>query len=1081
MNGDFDTDFELITGNTPFPWQTALYDCFRAGKIPASASIPTGLGKTSVLAVWLLALARAPTMVPRRLVYVVNRRTVVDQTTIEAEKLRTALVKPELDAVNAVFKELCALPCENPLAISTLRGQFADNGEWRTDPARPAVIIGTVDMIGSGLLFSRYTAGFKTRPLHAGFLGQDALLIHDEAHLEPAFQTLLSEIEVEQKRCQDFRPMRVLELTATSRNGCGNTLPHSISEADFANETVQKRINAVKNLSFVSLEDGEKLDEKIISCAQAATPSRAVLIFVRSVETALKIAEALDKNETKGRVVTLTGTMRGKERDELVEKEIFKRFVHGADSEVQGTVYLVATSAGEVGVNISADDCICDLSTYESMAQRFGRINRFGNRDDSAIIVVHETEFDKGTDEKPKSVEIAREGTLTLLKRLQSANSAALAALPADECAAAFSPPPALRIATDIQFDAWALTSIREPIAARPPVASYLHGEAEWQPPEMHLAWRDDCDFNSAINPESFLELFPLRPRELLRDTSKRIVATLKKLLKDKESTYAWLIAENGSVSVLMLSAEDDTLEDRLADATLILPVSLGGLSNNGLFSAAKGNTASDVSGIERRKSDTRERDADFILDVSGEDAEVLCYQLWVAPKAKADFSRKHTGGVETLEEHTKKVAANAAALAEKLLPEALRPALIAAARMHDAGKENPVWQRNIGNTDYPNTILAKSAPGTSPRIIIETRRHEFGASATGLSAHCIAAHHGRARPHFADDEHDNEGLATDIPRAFAALQSQYGRWGLAYLESLLRAADYAASAGIVAVRSLECDDSSPLSSASTESGNNLSHTISIPLDPLNPGHYFACCGLFELASRLDSKTLAWFAHENNQWCFKLANTPPLAELLAQITAAPITVLDSSDATASPVSVGSPFNLRLDWWKTASRATSSLKVWAGTMEAPRIVRAMQKAVKSGDGEKLLFAIRIAYDVVDGTKKVEPFYFDANRGPNSDSRDVGFSANDLSLETLASPAVELLTLIGLQRAIPRPVGDRLFDYHLWTAPLPISLIPAAVNGLLPDSQKHAFRFESWYRTSQKKHKAFLPATPIGGRV
>lgn len=147
------------------------------------------------------------------------------------------------------------------------------------------------------------------------------------------------------------------------------------------------------------------------------------------------------------------------------------------------------------------------------------------------------------------------------------------------------------------------------------------------------------------------------------------------------------------------------------------------------------------------------------------------------------------------------------------------------------------------------------------------------------------------------------------------------------------------------------------------------------------------------------------------------------------------------------------------------------------MEAPRIARAMQKAIKIEDGENILFAFRIAYDTADSTKKVEPFYFDANRGPNADSRDVGFSPNTLSLETLAAPAVEFLTLVGLQRAIPRPADNRLFDYHLWTQLLPIALVPAAVNGFLPDSREHAYRFESWYRTSQKKHKAFLPSQTI----
>jgi CRISPR-associated endonuclease/helicase Cas3 len=71
------------------------------------------------------------------------------------------------------------------------------------------------------------------------------------------------------------------------------------------------------------------------------------------------------------------------------------------------------------------------------------------------------------------------------------------------------------------------------------------------------------------------------------------------------------------------------------------------------------------------------------------------------------------------------------------------------------------------------------------------------------LVLHLIAAHHGRARPHFSEDEvfdrecpeADAAEMSREVPRRFARLQRKYGRWGLAYLESLLRAADYAASA----------------------------------------------------------------------------------------------------------------------------------------------------------------------------------------------------------------------------------------------------------------------------------------------
>ncbi len=95
----FDSAFQTLTGNQPFPWQRALYEQFvsdHKDHIPASCNLPTGLGKTSVIAVWVIALATHPDKMPRRLVYVVNRRTVVDQTTEEVEKYRDNLRKAGL-------------------------------------------------------------------------------------------------------------------------------------------------------------------------------------------------------------------------------------------------------------------------------------------------------------------------------------------------------------------------------------------------------------------------------------------------------------------------------------------------------------------------------------------------------------------------------------------------------------------------------------------------------------------------------------------------------------------------------------------------------------------------------------------------------------------------------------------------------------------------------------------------------------------------------------------------------------------------------------------------------------------------
>src|ERR1700730_3925282 len=123
---DFESAFELLTGNSPFPWQCALYRRFVDGDVPKSCVLPTGLGKTSVIAIWLIALANHPEKIPRRLVYVVNRRTVVDQATDEARRFRAQTTGDLKQALSNLCAETVR---ENdpPLAISTLRGQFADN------------------------------------------------------------------------------------------------------------------------------------------------------------------------------------------------------------------------------------------------------------------------------------------------------------------------------------------------------------------------------------------------------------------------------------------------------------------------------------------------------------------------------------------------------------------------------------------------------------------------------------------------------------------------------------------------------------------------------------------------------------------------------------------------------------------------------------------------------------------------------------------------------------------------------------------------------------------------------------------
>lgn len=264
--------------------------------------------------------------------------------------------------------------------------------------------------------------------------------------------------------------------------------------------------------------------------------------------------------------------------------------------------------------------------------------------------------------------------------------------------------------------------------------------------------------------------------------------------------------------------------------------------------------------------------------------------------------------------------------------------------------------------------------------------------------------------------------------------------------------------------------------------------TICVRVDLTNPGQFFACCGLLELADRLWDGAGGWF---KDGMLFCISPLDPdtnvdssLVGLLRVVAEAVLRQVDPDDDCSSPIEIPSPFGFRLDWWNDERSGGSRLKVWAGRMSGVRIARAMQSVVRQPDLQNdALFDYRaVVYDPLEPEKKVEPFYFDARRGSNALPLDIGFSPDRLHMKSEANPAVEFLCLIGLQRFRPMATQvPRVFDYYTWPFPLSACVAPLAVFGLLQQDRGRGFRFQNAFRTDQKKHKAFTTATPIrGGR-
>ena len=250
---------------------------------------------------------------------------------------------------------------------------------------------------------------------------------------------------------------------------------------------------------------------------------------------------------------------------------------------------------------------------------------------------------------------------------------------------------------------------------------------------------------------------------------------------------------------------------------------------------------------------------------------------------------------------------------------------------------------------------------------------------------------------------------------------------------------------------------------------------ISVNVDVTNPGQFFACCGLLELAARVWPGAEGWFENEH----FRVYTVGTLPDLWTRIGAADLRALEPDDETASPMRLDAPFELTLDWWKDEQTGGRRLKVWAGSMRAARIAQAMK-----GELNRVATHVRpfdyaaVVYDPDDHKKKIEPFYYDARRGGSARPVDIGFSPDPLMMKAVAFPAVEFLCFVGLQRFRPaQSIQRRLFEYHTWGTPLPPALAAVAALGKLPVVDNVGYRFENAFRTDQKKHKAFRPATPL----
>jgi CRISPR-associated endonuclease/helicase Cas3 len=793
---------QATNGQSPYAYQSRIAggpDADASGDFNESGpcqsqliSIPTGLGKTAAVTLawlWNRVHKDSPAW-PRRLVYCLPMRTLVEQTAEEARK----------------WIRNTALPASSgPAEVHVLMGG-EDADKWDIYPEKNAILIGTQDMLLSRALNRGYGMSRYRWPMHFGLLNNDCLWVMDETQLMGVSLETSAQLDGFRSTWPTVTKCPTWWMSATMDNArlatvdhlpppdgwlclglsdieksCGR--PHELYEA-------KKSIDCCEiQLSAASKAEYPRRLAAII--AQKHQPGTLTLVVINRVSRAQEVFSALTTRDKKtkeslydpSRVALVHSRFRGKDRA-AQEQLLFG----------EGDRIVIATQAVEAGVDVSARLLITELAPWPSLVQRMGRCNRRAESQDAEILWV---------DIQPKDAKdnICLPYEEADLTKARESLKVATDGSPRELSAIAMPEDPVVRPVIR-RRDLLDLFDTTPDICGQDlDISRYIRDSED---NDVQFFWREVA--GDVPSPDT-----PAPQRDELCRVA--IGEAAKFLKKDKLRAWRW-------------NALDELWE-------AVKNARPGGVylidSKSGGYSVSLGWTGESKDQPACHDPGTGESEA--------HDDEPLTFNhQW-----------------QSLHDHTSEVVAEMDCIASEMaaiIP--FREALLTAARWHDAGKAHPVFQTMLRGNDEAraNTLWAKSGK-TNGQCSRRGYRHELASALAWLvsgppDAHrrdlvgyLIAAHHGKVRlsirslPGENGDPDDNDrtfargiwhgeqlpqidlpGLIipeTKLDLSFMlmgagphgpswlsrslSLRDEFGPFKLAFLETLLRSADSRASA----------------------------------------------------------------------------------------------------------------------------------------------------------------------------------------------------------------------------------------------------------------------------------------------
>jgi CRISPR-associated endonuclease/helicase Cas3 len=400
----FEAFFTKATGKTPYRYQTCLAERPIESRL---INVPTGCGKTAAaILAWLWRRKEKSERTPRRLVYCLPMRTLVEQT--------RDCALDWLDALGMLAGDVERLAAENGqrgrIVADSYRWRAASDGkvgvhvlmggeeavDWDVHPEAPAILIGTQDMLLSRALNRGYGMSRYRWPMHFGLLHTDCLWVFDEVQLMGNGLATTAQLEAFRTKsgssgCHSWWMSATLDRdwlkTVDFREGAESLVTISVDEEKRKLESpeLEDFRNTYKSQKRLEKADAiiggcHALAEEIVKEHQEA--KGRTLVVVNTVKRARELHDAVDKilkgKKSPAELILIHSQFRSLDRQTQVKHLLAQPDEH--------EMIVISTQVVEAGVDVSATTLFTEVAPWSSLVQRFGRCNRRGLENENARV-----------------------------------------------------------------------------------------------------------------------------------------------------------------------------------------------------------------------------------------------------------------------------------------------------------------------------------------------------------------------------------------------------------------------------------------------------------------------------------------------------------------------------------------------------------------------------------------------------------------------------------------------------------------------------------------------------------------------